>query len=466
MRIRNSMTSLFAERLYGIQNRRIAKSVKRLSSGNKINSAADNPAAFTIAEKMRARIRGLSVAAQNSADAISLVQTAEGALSSTHALLQRMRELAVQSASDTNSDGEDRASLDSEYQQLVSELTDIASKTRYNGRLLLDGSLDKDIYGAFQYAPDSIADALSRMALLAGMSIRPAEMMQAGIYEILFAPSVDDMTNGTDAKAAVLVLRHAITSDTYKAAAGADGGATGADFKAGEYLLIGELGGVGGRLTLSADAAGRLSVTAVDGFTYKLDNNAVRGVLIQVGSEAGETIRVSVGSATSESLGVSGTQVGSGSAASGAIGFLDTAISMVSQERAKLGALQRQLEHKINNLDNATCNLGDAESRISDVDMAEEMVRLMKSQILAKSASAVMAQANASAGNVLYLLASQVVSTRQPTPVTATKPETSSVTDTSKKETARIKDAETIDSTPQRTFQPARELPSNITAEY
>ena len=181
MRIKNSVVSLFAERLYGIHNNRIAKSVKRLSTGKRINSAADNPAGFTIAEKMRARIRGMSIASQNSVNAISLVQTAENALSSTHNLLQRMRELAVQAASDTYDDITDRHALDVEYQQLVAELGDIAAKTRYNGMTLLDGSLDQDVYGTFHYSPNSIADALSRMALLAGMSIKPTEMMESGM---------------------------------------------------------------------------------------------------------------------------------------------------------------------------------------------------------------------------------------------------------------------------------------------
>lgn len=424
MRIKNSIVSLFAERLYGIHNNRIAKSVKRLSTGKKINSAADNPAGFTIAEKMRARIRGMSIASQNSVNAISLVQTAENALSSTHNLLQRMRELAVQAASDTYEDMTDRHALDTEYQQLVAELGDIATKTRYNGMTLLDGSLDEDVFGTFHYASDSIADALSRMALLAGMSIRPTEIMEAGIYEILFSPSVDDTTGGSDAKAAVLSLRHAVTAEVYTASAGQDGGATGAVFKPGEYLLISALGVVSGGLRLSADAAGRLSVTAVDGFTYNLDQNAVRGILIQVGADAGDTIRFSIGSATADSLGVDGTGVGTLDGASGAIGFLDSAIGMVAEERAKLGVMQRRFEHKINSLENATLNLSDAESRITDADVAEEMVRLARARILATATSAMMAQANASAGNVLYLLASQVVSTRQKASADA-KPEDS-----------------------------------------
>lgn len=142
MRINTNTSAMFAYRQYNIWNARMAKAAQRLSSGLRINSAADDPAGLAISEKMRAQIRGLNMAARNCEDAISVTQTAEGAMSETHAILQRMRELAIQSASDTNDDAVDRAALDAEYQQLLEELGDIAKQTNYNGRPLLDGSAD------------------------------------------------------------------------------------------------------------------------------------------------------------------------------------------------------------------------------------------------------------------------------------------------------------------------------------
>jgi len=142
LRIRNNISALFTHRQYTLWNNRLAQTVRRLSSGQRINSAADDPAGLAISEKMRAQIRGLAVASRNCEDAISLVQTAEGAMGESHAILQRMRELAVQAASDTNDDSVDRAALDAEYQQLLKELEDISGQTRFNGRSLLDGSAE------------------------------------------------------------------------------------------------------------------------------------------------------------------------------------------------------------------------------------------------------------------------------------------------------------------------------------
>jgi flagellin len=140
LRIANNISALFAHRQYNIWNNRMAKALRRLASGQRINSAADDPAGLAISEKMRAQIRGLAVAARNCEDAISLVQTAEGAMNEMHAILQRMREIALQAASDTNDDSVDRAALNAEYQQLLEELGDITKQTRFNGRPLLDGS--------------------------------------------------------------------------------------------------------------------------------------------------------------------------------------------------------------------------------------------------------------------------------------------------------------------------------------
>ena len=152
MRIANNVSAIFAHRQYTIWNNRLAQAARRLSSGQRIVSAADDPAGLAISEKMRAQIRGLAVAARNCEDAISLVQTAEGAMNEMHAILQRMREIALQAASDTN-DGIDRAALDAEYQQLLKELGDITGQTRFNGRALLDGSTAAGMI--IQTGPDS-----------------------------------------------------------------------------------------------------------------------------------------------------------------------------------------------------------------------------------------------------------------------------------------------------------------------
>jgi flagellin len=145
MRINNNITALNTHRQYGINNSNVSSSVEKLSSGFRINRAGDDAAGLSISEKMRAQIRGLNMASKNSQDAISMVQTAEGALQETHNILQRMRELAVQAASDTNEDDVDRDALDSEFQALKSEINDIAAKTSFNEKELLDGTLSATI---------------------------------------------------------------------------------------------------------------------------------------------------------------------------------------------------------------------------------------------------------------------------------------------------------------------------------
>jgi len=143
MRINNNITAMNTHRQYSINNSKISHSVAKLSSGYRINSAADDAAGLAISEKMRAQIRGLTMASKNSEDAISLVETAEGALQETHNILQRMRELAVQSGSDTNQTVVDREALNAEFQQLKSEINDISTTTRFNDQNLLDGTFQK-----------------------------------------------------------------------------------------------------------------------------------------------------------------------------------------------------------------------------------------------------------------------------------------------------------------------------------
>lgn len=145
MRINNNVAALNTHRQYGINHNNVSSSVEKLSSGYRINRAGDDAAGLAISEKMRAQIRGLNMASKNSQDAISLIQTAEGALQETHNILQRMNELAVQAASDTNDNDVDRAALDAEFKALISEINDIANRTVFNGKKLLNGSFNATI---------------------------------------------------------------------------------------------------------------------------------------------------------------------------------------------------------------------------------------------------------------------------------------------------------------------------------
>lgn len=273
MRINHNIAALNTHRQLSFNNTNASKNLEKLSSGLKINRAGDDAAGLAISEKMRGQIRGLDMAAKNSQDGISLIQTAEGALNETHAILQRMRELAVQAGNDTNTDL-DREAMQNEIDELTKEIDRIATTTEFNTQKLLSGKFETD------------------------------------------------------------------------------------------------------------------------------------GLVLQVGANSGQTITFNIGAMDTGTLGVDAgtvdltTQAGAASA----ITAIDGAISQVSAERAKMGAMQNRLEHTINNLGTSSENLTAAESRIRDVDMAKEMMEFTKNNILTQAAQAMLAQANQQPQGVLQLL--------------------------------------------------------------
>jgi flagellin len=275
LRVNNNIAAFNAYRNLNVTDNAMGKSLEKLSSGLRINRAADDAAGLAISEGLRSQIGGLKVAVRNAQDGISVVQTAEGALTETHSILQRMRDLAVQASNDGALTDNDKAKANEEYQALAKELDDIAKLTTFNGTSLLSG-----------------------------------------------------------------------------------------------------------------------------GYTSKS---------FQVGANAGETLQVSIGnmaaSGTGSLFGATGAgNISSAATASAAITAVTSAVGTVSTERAKLGAIQNRLEHKINNLNATVENLTASESRIRDTDMAQEMVSFTRSQILSQAGTAMLAQANQSSQGVLQLL--------------------------------------------------------------
>jgi flagellin len=404
MRINHNIMAMNTHRQYAINNDNLARATEKMSSGYRINSAADDAAGLAISEKMRAQIRGLNMASQNSEDAISLVQTAEGALEETGSILQRMRELAVQSASDTNEETVDRAALDAEYQQLMEELDDIATKTAFNKRTLLDGSVGTTITAA--YGGASTAAAADKTAITAGLTFAVDSddtALEAGTYDTFaYVAAVAEGSPGDgDATAAAITFQDE-GGNTYTVAAGPDGGATGATFAAGTYNILNDSSEVVGTITLTADAAAAVdNANAFNAFSVDLELNAMT---FQTGANQNDTLTIQIGNMSSEGLSVKSSSVASRENASSAISTVDGALNVVSTQRSKLGALQNRLEHKINNLDTSAENLQAAESRIRDIDMAEEMTQYTQTSILVQAATSMLAQANSAPQSVLSLL--------------------------------------------------------------
>lgn len=363
MRINNNLMAMNTQRQLSVNNSNTAKSVEKLSSGYRINRAGDDAAGLAISEKMRAQIRGLNMASRNSQDAISMVQTAEGALSETHAILQRMRELAVQSSTDTNQTI-DRNALNAEFGQLKTEIDDIADKTTYNNMKLLDGS-----YGV---AVDTDS-ANSTIFAKTGVASVAAGGEAAATYTFTVAAGELSVSDGT-------------TTVDLGTAASHDGAGT---------ISVAEFG-------ISIETNDAFTGAGIDGAIIKMA--ATGEGTIQTGANVGDDMEISIADMSTTGLSVDASLINDRTNATAALTSVNTAINSVSSERAKLGAIQNRLEHKINNLNTSAENLQAAESRIRDVDMAKEMSEFTKNNILSQAATSMLAQANNAPQNVLKLL--------------------------------------------------------------
>ncbi len=380
MRINNNMMAMNTHRQLGLANTAGAKSMERLSSGFRINRAGDDAAGLAISEKMRGQIRGLNQASRNAQDGISLIQTAEGALGETHAMLQRMRELAVQANNGTNTN-DDLGELQKEFDQLKSEIDRIANKTEFNTKTLLDGSLGVQA-----------DDGTVTMADLSGAGISVDVSGVKTGETLTFAITGNEITvTGTNSGVSQKIAVDDI-----------------ADIKAGTTLNFDSIG-----LTLSFSADNTGLTGLVDGKNITTSGNELN---FQIGANQDTVLGISIGAMDKASLGT-GTAVSSDVANIGDVnitaagkGFdtnivvIDKAISQVSAQRSQLGAYQNRLEHTIKNLDTSAENLQASESRIRDVDMAKEMMEQTKNNILQQASTAMLAQANQAPQTVLQLL--------------------------------------------------------------
>ncbi|WP_251460328.1 flagellin [Weizmannia agrestimuris] len=398
-----------------------SKAMQKLSSGLRINSAADDAAGLAISEKMRSQIRGLDQATKNAQDATSLLQTAEGALNETHDILQRMRELAVQSSNDTNTD-DDRQNIQSEMSQLEKEIDRIGNTTQFNTKNLLDGSMGKAVTnavanentsGIFKDTGNNKA-AATKDTVLTNLADKDGNSLGITAGDKI---TVTYVKNGTTTTETVTV---AADADTDKK--------TVAKLSDIETYLGGTLSvNDDGSLKLAAAAEG--TADAIEGITITVQdqNGNVRtaatnalssfketqaaadvrsdgSATFLIGANGGQNLQVDINDMRAQALGVSGLQVSTQTQANAAIKVIDNAIQKVSAERGKLGAFENRLDHTVNNLTTSSENLTSAESRIRDVDMAKEMSEQTKQSILAQAAQAMLAQANQQPQQVLQLL--------------------------------------------------------------
>ena len=450
MVVQHNMQAANANRMLNVTTSAQSKSTEKLSSGYRINRAADDAAGLTISEKMRKQIKGLDRASTNAEDGVSAVQTAEGALTEVHSMLQRMNELATQSANGTNS-STDRQAIQDEIDQLSTEIDRVSETTKFNETYLLkgqNGTTDKYMKAHDAGFAGTLADGDKTATF--SMKIKAGESLKIGgtDYDVYADGSgVTDLQASVKALAANKTVEIDGTTYTVVAKGGAvdatknqlEATTIAAKIKAGAKVKVdtadavtavdttkatsisvtnatdkvkeqlkaaNDIGAVDGKSTVTAGTAtadGTVEFTIQKGHATVADTLSFN---LHVGADADSTnkITVDIDAMSSAGLGIKGINVSTEQNATYSIDAIADAISQVSSQRSALGAVQNRLEHTINNLDNVVENTTSAESRIRDTDMAEEMVNYSKNNILAQAGQSMLAQANQSNQGVLSLL--------------------------------------------------------------
>jgi flagellin len=375
--VNTNILSLNAQRNLNSSQGALATSLERLSSGLRINSAKDDAAGLAISERFTSQIRGLNQAVRNANDGISLAQTAEGAMQEIGNNLQRIRELAVQSSNATNSSS-DRAALNQEVQQLLTEIQRVATQTDFNGQALLDGSFTGQ---SFQVG----ANAGQLITVNASTNTQTN-----ALGSTQFAEDVTGTVTAGDGTAEDYISGLTINGVTIDDVA--DTGAA-ADNATALAAAINEKAGETG-VYASADGAALTLQSLVAGRDLVIGGTVTNTGLTEETTAAADNAEVFVG----------GVDISSFGGAQQALGIMDAALTEVNSARAEFGAIQNRFESVIANLQTGAENLSAARSRIRDADFAAETAELTRSQILQQAGISVLAQANATPQSVLALL--------------------------------------------------------------
>ena len=391
----NAMTALNS----ATKNTALAgSSMEKLSSGLKINKAADNATGLAISEKMRSQIRGLDQASQNTQDGISVVQTAEGAIEEVGNIVQRMRELAVQGANETNT-GSDRAKISEELTQLHEEIDRIAESTQFNGKDLLNGTNTVRVENGFDVTGEN-------------GKISKEEIQDGFDFDDLTVNEIKIKTTAKNGGTPAKIELDGITGYGIAANGLDDTGKIAKD----SVITISDSNGKSIKLTVSADIEQNATANGLKIATKAATTENISGkeISLQVGANTADsqTLKVKIENVSTKSLGLDGDTITKmakegtkgTTAANDMIKSLDKALERVNTSRANLGAMQNRLETTASNLTTSNENLTAAESRIRDVDVAEEMMNLSKLNLINQAAQAMMSQAKSQPEGVMQLL--------------------------------------------------------------
>ena len=436
MVVKNNMSALSTLNTLNKNTKALSKSLQKVSSGMKINSAADDASGYAISERMRVQIRSLDQANSNAQNGGSMMKVAEGAVSSTVEILKTLKEKAVNAANDTNTDA-DRQTIQKELDQSIDQINDNANVT-FNGQYLVDGSknsktdetktalTNQSLYsstGSETKLTDLQARNGDKLNIQATDTITVSWVKDGKTYTgstkvgtLKLKEALDEIKDGTNKLTDVVAL-----SEGKKSFIAVDGSGNSVYTASGEAAInitskdggiTGQIAGFTISITDNTGAVRKSANAALDAFdeTLRAQNASNdNSINLQIGTKANQTIKVGLTDMKAQALGLQGAnndtiQVGNQKQANAAINVLDAAIQKALDQQTTIGAVQSRLEYTQSNLTTASENVTAAESTIRDADMAKEMTEYTKNNVLMQAAQSMLAQANQSSSNVLSLL--------------------------------------------------------------
>ena len=426
MVVKNNMSAVSTLNTLNKNSSALAKSLQKVSSGMKINSAADDASGYAISERMRVQIRGLDQANQNTQNGTSMMKVAEGAVSSTVDILKTLKEKVINAANDTNTDS-DRATIQKELDQSIDQINDNANVT-YNGKYLVDGSKNAATKGTTTaltneslYSSTKFDDAFTSLKDRNGNSLNitstdtvtmswvkegvtcTASVKADGKLSALVAKATDMATTTEGSLIGKDMAGDKVTT--------ADGGKA-LTILAKKLGVENQISGLSFSVTNTKGQVQKSANAVLDNFTESIraqNQSSDNAISLQVGTKANQSIKVGLTDMRAEALGLQSStgktiQIGTQKQANAAINVLDNAVQKALDQQTTIGAVQSRLSYTSSNLTTASENVQSSESTIRDADMAKEMTEYTKNNVLLQAAQSMLAQANQSSSSVLSLL--------------------------------------------------------------
>ena len=430
MVVKNNMSALSTLNTLNKNTNALSKSLQKVSSGMKINSAADDASGYAISERMRVQIRSLDQANSNAQNGGSMMKVAEGAVSSTVEILKTLKEKAVNAANDTNTDA-DRATIQKEMDQSIDQINDNANVT-FNGQYLVDGSKNKKVtQTTTTMTNQSLCTDTAASTALTDLKARNGDSLNIHSTDIITISYVKDgkthtsstevgssntldgiIKSLTDSKVKMTGNGTYIGKDASTNTVSTASNASAITIQSDASGIEGQIAGFTMYITDNKGNVNKSANAALDAFdeSIRAENSSTdNSIVMQIGTKAGQSINVGLSDMKAIALGLQGKDgntlsIGNQENANAAINVLDSAIQKALDQQTTIGAIESRLEYTQSNLTTASENVTAAESTIRDADMAKEMTEYTKNNVLMQAAQSMLAQANQSSSNALSLL--------------------------------------------------------------